>query len=143
MSQMIFINLPVTDLARSKAFYKAIGATNNPQFTDETAAMMSFSPEVNVMLLTHDKWRQFTSKTIPDANTYAQVLLALSRDSREAVDAITANAERQGVTIDPTPKQDFDWMYGRSFEDPDGHIWEVMWMDAAAAEQGASTFETA
>ena len=143
MSQMIFINLPVTDLARSKAFYKAIGATNNPQFTDETAAMMSFSPEVNVMLLTHDKWRQFTSKTIPDANTYAQVLLALSRDSREAVDAITANAERQGVTIDPTPKQDFDWMYGRSFEDPDGHIWEVMWMDAAAAEQGASSFETA
>ena len=143
MSQMIFINLPVTDLARSKAFYKAIGATNNPQFTDETAAMMSFSPEVNVMLLTHDKWRQFTSKTIPDANTYAQVLLALSRDSREAVDAITANAEREGVTIDPTPKQDFDWMYGRSFEDPDGHIWEVMWMDAAAAEQGASSFETA
>ena len=143
MSQMIFINLPVTDLARSKAFYKAIGATNNPQFTDETAAMMSFSPEVNVMLLTHDKWRQFTSKTIPDANSHAQIMLALSRDSREAVDAITADAERQGVTIDPTPKQDFDWMYGRSFEDPDGHIWEVMWMDAAAAEQGASSFETA
>ena len=143
MSQMIFINLPVTDLARSKAFYKAIGATNNPQFTDETAAMMSFSPEVNVMLLTHDKWRQFTAKAIPDANSHAQVLLALSRDSREAVDAITANAEREGVTIDPTPKQDFDWMYGRSFEDPDGHIWEVMWMDAAAAEQGASSFETA
>ena len=132
MSQMIFVNLPVTDLARSKAFYAAIGATNNPQFTDETAAMMSFSPEVNVMLLTHDKWRQFTSKAIPDANTHAQVLLALSRDSREAVDAITADAERQGVTIDPTPKQDYDWMYGRSFEDPDGHIWEVMWMDVAA-----------
>ena len=143
MSQMIFINLPVTDLARSKAFYSAIGATNNPQFTDENAAMMSFSPEVNVMLLTHDKWRQFTSKTIPDANTYAQVLLALSRDSREAVDAITANAERQGVTIDPTPKQDFDWMYGRSFEDPDGHLCGVRWRDAAAAEQGASSFETA
>ena len=141
MSQMIFVNLPVTDLARSKAFYEAIGATNNPQFTDETAAMMSFSPEVNVMLLTHDKWRQFTSKTIPDAKSHAQVLLALSRDSREEVDAITADAERQGVTIDPTPKQDFGWMYGRSFEDPDGHIWEVMWMDVAAMSQ-ASTLET-
>ena len=135
MSQMIFINLPVTDLDRSKAFYEAIGAANNAQFTDETAAMMSFSAEVNVMLLTHDKWRQFTTKAIPDANSYAQVLLALSRDSREAVDAITADAERQGVTIDPTPKQDFDWMYGRSFEDPDGHIWEVMWMDIAAMQQ--------
>ena len=140
MSQMIFVNLPVTDLARSKAFYEAIGATNNPQFTDETAAMMSFSPEVNVMLLTHDKWRQFTSKTIPDAKSHAQIMLALSRDSREEVDAITADAERQGVTIDPTPKQDFDWMYGRSFEDPDGHIWEVMWMDVAAMSQ-ASTLE--
>ena len=141
MSQMIFVNLPVTDLARSKAFYEAIGATNNPQFTDENAAMMSFSPEVNVMLLTHDKWRQFTSKTIPDAKSHAQIMLALSRDSREAVDAITADAERHGVTIDPTPKQDFDWTYGRSFEDPDGHIWEVMWMDVAAMSQ-ASTLET-
>ena len=141
MTQMIFVNLPVTDLIRSKAFYEAIGAANNPQFTDENAAMMSFSPEVNVMLLTHDKWRQFTSKTIPDAKSHAQIMLALSRDSREAVDAITADAERQGVTIDPTPKQDFGWMYGRSFEDPDGHIWEVMWMDFAAMSQ-ASTLET-
>ena len=138
MSQMIFVNLPVTDLARSKAFYEAIGATNNPQFTDETAAMMSFSEAVNVMLLTHDKWRQFTPKTIPDAHTHAQLMLALSRDSREAVDAITANAERQGVVIDPTPKQDYGWMYGRSFEDPDGHIWEVMWMDVAAIPQATA-----
>ena len=135
MPQMIFVNLPVTNLARSKAFYEAIGATNNPQFTDETAAMMSFSEAVNVMLLTHDKWRQFTSKTIPDARTHAQLMLALSRDSREAVDAITADAERQGVVIDPTPKQEYGWMYGRSFEDPDGHIWEVMWMDVAAIPQ--------
>ena len=141
MTQMIFINLPVTDLKRSIAFYEAIGATNNPQFSDETAAMMSFSEAVNVMLLTHDKWRQFTQKTIPDANSHAQVLLALSRDSREAVDAITASAESQGTVIDPTPKQDYGWMYGRSFEDPDGHIWEVMWMDAAAM-QNAPSFET-
>ena len=135
MSQMIFINLPVTDLDRSKAFYAAIGAANNAQFSDETAAMMSFSAEVNVMLLTHDKWRQFTAKAIPDANSHAQVLLALSRDSREAVDAITAKAAAQGTVIDPTPRQDHGWMYGRSFEDPDGHIWEVMWMDVAAMQQ--------
>ncbi len=135
MAQMIFVNLPVTDLARSKAFYEAIGATNNPQFTDQTAAMMSFSEAVNVMLLTHDKWRQFTPKAIPDARTTAQMMLALSRDSREAVDAITANAESQGAVIDPTPKQDYGWMYGRSFEDPDGHIWEGMWMDVTAIPQ--------
>ena len=141
MSQMIFVNLPVTDLARSKAFYEAIGAANNPQFTDENAAMMSFSPEVNVMLLTHARWADFTTKAIPDARTNAQVLLALSRDSREAVDAITAKAEAQGTIIDPSPTQDFGWMYGRSFEDPDGHIWEVMWMDVAAMSQ-ASTLET-
>jgi len=133
MTQMIFVNLPVTDLKASMVFYDAIGATNNPQFTDETAAMMTFSEAVNVMLLTHDKWRQFTSKTIPDAKTHAQVLLALSRDSRGAVDAITADAERAGAVIDPTPKQDYGWMYGRSFEDPDGHIWEVVWMDVEAA----------
>ena len=133
MSQMIFVNLPVTDLERSIAFYEAIGATNTPQFTDDSAAMMSFSEAVNVMLLTHGKWRQFTPKAIPDARTHAQVLLALSRDSRGAVDAITADAERAGAVIDPTPKQDYGWMYGRSFEDPDGHIWEVVWMDVEAA----------
>ena len=133
MAQMIFVNLPVADLARSMAFYEAIGATNNPQFTDDGAAMMSFSEAVNVMLLTHGKWRQFTSKTIPDARTHAQVLLALSRDSRDAVDAITADAKRAGAVMNPTPEQDYGWMYGRSFEDPDGHIWEVSWMDVEAA----------
>ena len=143
MTQMIFINLPVADLAKSKAFYEAIGATNEPKFSDQTAAMMRFSEAVNVMLLTHDKWRQFTSKTIPDARTHAQVLLALSRDSRAAVDEITADAQKAGAVIDPTPQQDYGFMYGRSFEDPDGHIWEVMWMDASAVDQGASSFEEA
>jgi predicted lactoylglutathione lyase len=142
MTQMIFVNLPVTDLKRSIAFYEAIGARNEPKFSDETAAMMSFSEAVNVMLLTHDKWRQFTPKTIPDAKTHAQVLLALSRDSREAVDAITTDAQKVGAVIDPTPQQEYGFMYGRSFEDPDGHIWEVMWMDAKAADQGAASFET-
>lgn len=143
MSQMIFVNLPVTDLARSQAFYEAIGATNNPQFSNDSAAMMSFSPEVNVMLLTHERWADFTPKAIPDAKTNAQVLLALSRDSRAAVDAITADAEKQGVVIDPTPKQDYGWIYGRRFEDPDGHIWEVFWMDLAAASAAMADAEPA
>ncbi len=133
MSKMIFVNLPVTDLARSKAFYAAVGATNNPQFTDDTAACMVFSDTIHAMLLTHDKWRQFTSKPIVDARTSAQVLLCLSEDSRADVSAIVERAVAAGGRADSTPTQDLGFMYGRSFEDPDGHIWEVMWMDMAAA----------
>jgi len=144
MARMIFVNLPVTDLQRSMRFYETVGATNEPKFTNESAAMMRFSEEVNVMLLTHDFWRTFTSKAIPDAHTSAQVLLCLSADSREAVDAQVEAARGAGAVTDPTPKQDMGgMMYGRSFEDPDGHIWEVMWIDAAAAEQGAGAFADA
>ena len=133
MPQMIFINLPVTDLARSQAFYEAVGFTNNPQFSDETASGMVLSDAIHVMLLTHDKWRQFTDRTIPDAHESAQVMLCLSRDSKAAVDSIVADAESAGGKPDPTPTQDYGFMYGRSFCDPDGHIWEVMWMDMEAA----------
>jgi len=132
MSKMIFVNLPVTDLAKSKVFYEAVGAPNNPQFTDDTAACMVFSEAINVMLLTHDKWRQFTSKTIPDAHESAQVLLALSSDTKKGVSELVEKAAAAGGKADPTPTQDFGFMYGRSFEDPDGHIWEVMWMDMSA-----------
>ena len=86
-----------------------------------------------VMLLTHDKYRQFTSKKIADAKTSSQVLICLSADGRDAVDDMVGKAERAGGAADPGPKQDYGFMYGRSFEDPDGHHWEVMWMDAAAA----------
>jgi uncharacterized protein len=144
MPRMIFVNLPVTDLNRSIAFYEAVGAANEPKFTNEAAAMMRFSEEVNVMLLTHDFWRTFTSKDIPDAHKSAQVLLALSAESREAVDAQVEAARRAGGGLDPTPTQDLGgMMYSRSFEDPDGHVWEIVWMDPAAAEQGASAFEPA
>ncbi len=136
MSKMIFINLPVTDLERSKAFYEAVGAANNPQFSDETAACMVISDVIHVMLLTHDKWRDFTNKTIPDAHNSAQVLLCLSAESKDAVSALVEAATAAGGTADPTPTQDFGFMFGRSFEDPDGHIWEVMWMDAAAMAEG-------
>ena len=144
MPKMIFVNLPVTDLERSMRFYEAVGAANEPKFTNQAAAMMRFSDEVNVMLLTHDFWRTFTTKQIPDAHSSAQVLLCLSADSVAAVDAQVEAAGAAGGTIDPTPKQDMGgMMYGRSFEDPDGHIWEMMWMDTSAAEQGASAFEAA
>lgn len=133
MSKMIFVNLPVTDLAKSRAFYEAVGAPNNPQFTDDTAACMVFSDTIHVMLLTHDKWRNFTSKRIPDAHESAQVLLCLSSDSKDGVSELVDKAVSAGGKADPTPTQDFGFMYGRSFEDPDGHIWEVMWMDMAAA----------
>lgn len=133
MSRMIFVNLPVADLPKSKAFYEALGFTNNPQFTNENAAAMMWSDTIVVMLLTHDFWKTFTSKTIPNAKESAQVLLCISMEGREAVDAIVGAAAGNGGKADPNPTQDQGFMYGRSFEDPDGHIWEPMWMDAKVA----------
>ncbi|MGA7993806.1 MAG: VOC family protein [Bradyrhizobium sp.] len=133
MAKMIFINLPVGDLVRATAFYQAIGAEKNAQFSDETASCMVFSETIYVMLLTPDKFRQFTPKKIADARTSSEVLICMSADSRAAVDDMVGNAQAAGGVIDPGPKQDYGFMYGRSFEDPDGHIWEVMWMDVAAA----------
>jgi predicted lactoylglutathione lyase len=132
MSKMIFINLPVSDLARATAFYQAIGAAKNAQFSDETASCMVFSETIHVMLLTHDKFRQFTPKKIADARTSSEVLICISADSRDAVDEVVGKAQAAGGGADPGPKQDFGFMYGRSFEDPDGHIFELMWMDVAA-----------
>ena len=136
MPKLIFVTLPVADLPRAMAFYEAVGARNEPMFTDETAACMVLSETIHVMLLTHDKFRQFTSKRIPDARETCQVLLCLSAASRADVDAMVARAAGAGGGADPGPKQDFGFMYGRSFEDPDGHVWEVMWMDMEA-EQAA------
>ncbi len=135
MSKMIFVNLPVADLARSRAFYEAVGTTNNAQFSDETATCMVVSDTIHIMLLTHDKWRQFTDRAIPDAHKSAQVLLCLSCDNRDEVISFVDRATAAGGMADPTPTQDFGFMYGRSFADPDGHIWEVMWMDMAAASE--------
>jgi uncharacterized protein len=132
MSKLIFVNLPVADLPAARAFYEAIGATNNPTFTDETAACMVFSDTIHVMLLTHDKFRQFTPKRIADARETSEVLICISADSREAVDDITDKALAAGGR-EPREKQDHGFMYGRSFEDLDGHIWEPMWMDLEAA----------
>jgi hypothetical protein len=128
---MIFVNLPVSNLDASMAFYKAIGFENNPQFTDDTAACMVWSEAINVMLLTHAKWRTFTDRPIPPA-TSSEVMLALSCDSREAVDTMNTVAAENGGTSDINPVQDLGFMYNRNLMDPDGHVWEAMWMDLAA-----------
>ena len=137
MAKMIFVNLPVTDLARSMAFYEAVGFTNNPMFTNDQAAAMAWSDEIVVMLLTHEFWKTFTDKAIPDARSTAQVLLCLGQDSRDAVDAIVDRAIKAGGRAEPTPNQDLGFMYGRSFEDPDGHIWENVFMDMAEVPEHA------
>ena len=137
MSRMIFVNLPVSDLQQSRRFLEALGAVNEPKFTDDTAACMTFSDSIHVMILTRDKFSQFTPRPIADAHAGSEVLLCLSSDSRESVDTAVERAVASGGTADPAPKQDYGVMYGRSVADPDGHIWEVMWMDPAAAEQGA------
>ena len=142
MSRMLFINLPVSDMERSKRFYEAIGARNEPKFSNEHGSMMRFSDQIAVMLLTHDFYRTFTTKPVADAHVASQVLLCISCDSPGAVDVMVDAAAAHGGKADPGPKQDMGGlMYGRSFEDPDGHHWEPMWMDASAAEQGAAAFE--
>jgi predicted lactoylglutathione lyase len=129
---MIFVNLPVAHLDRSIAFYKAVGAEQNMQFSDETAAMMTFSEAIHVMLLTHDKFRQFTTKRIADPHETVSVLLALACEDRDGVDQITEKALAAGGREVHEP-EDYGWMYSRAFEDPDGPGWGPMWMDAAAA----------
>jgi predicted lactoylglutathione lyase len=140
---MIFVNLPVTDLQQSRAFLEALGAVNEPRFTDETAACMTFSETIHVMILTHDKFSQFTPRPIADGNAASEVLICLSVESRESVDTAVERGAASGGTADPSPKQDYGVMYGRSVADPDGHIFEIMWMDPAAAERGAEAVQEA
>lgn len=140
MARMIFINLPVTDLDRSIRFYEAIGATKNPDFSNDQAAMMVLSDSIHVMLLTHSFYSSFTAKPIADPRATSQVLLCLSADSREHVDQILTAVASVGGKTDLGLKQDqHDFMYGRDFEDPDGHSWEVMWMDPAAMQGAAES----
>ena len=137
MPKMIFVNLPVKDLAAAIRFYKAIGCEQNMQFSNEQAAMMVWSDAISFMLLTHEYFGTFTSKRIADAQQTCQVLLALSRDSREDVDAITKAAAAAGGKADVRPPQDLGFMYTRAFQDPDGHVFEPVWMDMAAAQATA------
>ena len=136
MPKQIFVNLPVRDLKRATAFYTAIGATKNPQFSDDTASCMVFSETIFVMLLTHDKWATFTKKPIADAHRESEVMLALSAENRGAVDKIVDTAGANGGKADVNPKQDHGFMYGRSFEDVDGHVWETMFVDMSQFPKG-------
>lgn len=142
MPRMIFVNLPVADLPRSMAFYSALGFTNNPAFTDETAACMVWSEAIHVMLLSHEKWRQFTQRPIPPA-TSSEVMLALTCDDRAAVDRMNETAAAHGGSADINPVQDLGFMYNRNLADPDGHVWEAFWMDPAAIPSEAGAQQSA
>ena len=131
MASMIFVNLPVADVARATAFYEAIGMTRNAQFSNEQASAMVWADTISFMLLDHAFYQTFTGKQIADAHQTSEVLLCLSRDSRAEVDAIVEAALEAGG-VEPRPPQDLGFMYGRAFEDPDGHTFEPMWMDVGA-----------
>ncbi|MGW9332391.1 VOC family protein [Bosea sp. NPDC055594] len=133
MPQMIFVNLPVKDLAKSMAFFEALGFSFNPQFSDETGACMVISDTIFAMLLSHEKFAGFSPKPIADTDKTTEVLIALSRDDREAVDAIVEAALAAGGSTFSEP-QDHGFMYGRAFRDLDGHVWEAFWMDPAAVK---------
>jgi uncharacterized protein len=128
MATQIFINLPIKDLKKSMAFYEAIGFTNNPQFTDDTAACMIYSENIFVMLLTYDKFKGFTSKDIIDAKKTAGVINSISLGSNDEVNAFLDRALKAGGN-EYRDAQDYGFMQLRCFEDLDGHNWEVFYMD--------------
>ncbi len=142
MTRMIFVNLPVADLDKSKAFYEALGFTNEPRFTDETAACMVLSEEIHVMLLTHDKWKTFTSRPIPSSDS-SEVMLCVSCETKDEVNRLAETAGAHGGIADVNPIQDHGFMFSRSFTDRDGHIWETIWMDPAVASGEAEVPEIA
>ena len=135
MAKQLFVNLPVSDLAKAKALYEAIGAVNNPQFSDHASACMVLSDTLFVMLLTHEKWTQFTRKPIVDAHLASEVMLALGADTRQSVDTLVDAAGAHGGKADVNPRQDLGFMYSRSFEDTDGHVWEIVFMDMSQMPQ--------
>jgi len=130
MATKIFVNLPVANLPKAIAFFTELGFSFNPQFTDASATCMIVGEDIFVMLLTRDKFRSFTPKPICNAHDATEVLVCLSRDSREAVDAMVREAVAAGGSTYNDP-QDHGFMYGHGFQDPDGHIWELVHMQAA------------
>ncbi len=131
MTKTIFISLPVSDLAASTAFYKALGFERNAAFSDDTGACMAWSEAIQVMLISHPKWRTFTQRPFPAPGT-AGHMLSLSIDSREAVDAMQRAAAAHGGTADANPPEDHGFMYSRDLADPDGHLWATVWMNSPA-----------
>ena len=134
MKKQIFVNLPVTNLNLSKTFYGTIGFTNSPDFTDDTAACMVLSDEIFVMLLTHEKFKEFTSKPIADTTQTVAAGYSLAYGSKEEVDAVVEVALSAGGSLAGEPK-DYGFMYQRGFTDPDGHHWEAFYMDMTKMPQ--------
>ena len=131
-SKMIFVNLPVTDLAATTRFYEAIGCVKNEQFSDDKAVSMMWSDTIVFMLLRREFYSTFTSKEIVDAHRSSETLIALSFESREAVDGFADAAARAGGKADVRPPQELGFMYSRAVEDPDGHVFEPFWMELSA-----------
>ncbi|MGN7999086.1 VOC family protein [Sphingomonas sp. 22176] len=143
MPNAVFVNLPVTDVPRATAFYEAIGCTKNPQFSGPTASAMVFSDTLSFMLLHRDFFQTFTPRAVADATSTTEVLIALPLDDRAAVDALVEKAIAAGGAGDIRPVQDMGFMYGRTFTDPDGHIFEPFHMDMAAAAAAMAQAEPA
>ncbi len=137
--RMLFVNLPVADLERSKAFFAQLGFSYHPGFTDHTAACMPVGEHACVMLLTREKFAEFSKLPLADPTTHALALYCFSVGSREEVDTVSAAALAAGAT-EADDAEDYGFMYSRSFFDLDGHGWQVMWMDPAAAEKGPAEF---
>lgn len=134
MPKQIFLNLPVADLPKSLAFYKALGFSNNPQFSDDSGACIVISETIYVMITTHDKFRQFTPKAVCDTSKAVEVLISLSCESRQEVDDLVAKALAAGGTTYDKP-EDLGFMYSHSFVDPDGHGWGVLHMSGMPPKQ--------
>jgi predicted lactoylglutathione lyase len=128
MAKQIFVNLPVKDLERSMDFFRKLGFSFNQQFTDEKAACMVIADNIYAMLLMEPYFKTFTKKEVSDASKTTEVLIAIDADSREKVDEMVKKAVDAGGSIYNKP-MDYGWMYGHSFADPDGHQWEVLYMD--------------
>ncbi|MEU3661994.1 VOC family protein [Streptomyces sp. NPDC032940] len=131
--QMIFVNLATNDIDASKKFFTELGYTINAQFSDESTASVVISDTIIAMLMSKEKYAQFTKKEIVDSTKSSEVLIALSAESREKVDELVDKAVAAGGSVSGET-QDYGFMYGRAFDDLDGHTWEVAWMDPAAIE---------
>ncbi|AYA37645.1 glyoxalase/bleomycin resistance/extradiol dioxygenase family protein [Hymenobacter oligotrophus] len=140
MPTKIFVNLPVRDLSAAIEFFTKVGFQFNPQFSDERATCMVISDDIYVMLLVEPFFRTFTPKSVADATQTTEVILSLSADSREEVDHLVDKAMAAGATAS-WPLPDSDFMYTRNFQDPDGHLWEVMYLNPALTEQGQPAAE--
>jgi uncharacterized protein len=133
MATKIFVNLPVKDLERSKRFFTALGYSFNPQFTDENAGCLVISEDIYAMLLVEPFFKGFTKKEITDSSKSNEVIIALTADSRDDVDRLVDKALAAGGSPS-MDTMDQGFMYNRSFKDPDGHLWEVVWMDPSAIQ---------